>query len=171
MKQLVKTIFAGVILSSALLSSAAMAAQKIGVVNIDSVFQSMPQTISTQQSINIEFKDRQAEVETMRASIAEQINKFQKDMPTMSDSQKKAEEARLTNLRQQFQEKAAPIQKEYQERMKAENDKLIQVLLQAVQAVSAEENYDVVVDRKTAVFVNPAYDISDKVLKKVSQIK
>lgn len=171
MKQLVKTIFAGVILGSAMLSSAVMAEQKIGVVNVDSVFQSMPQTISTQQSINIEFKDRQAEIESMRANIAEQIQKFQKDTPTMSDAQKKAEEQRLMGLRKQFEDKAKPIQEEYQQRMKAENDKLIQMLQQAIQAVSAEENYDMIIDRKSAVYVNPALDISDKVLKKVSQIK
>ncbi len=171
MKQLVKTIFATVALSAVLMSNVALAEQKIAVVNAESVFQSMPQFISTQQSLSIEFKDRFAEMEAMRANLAEQVNKFRKDQPTMSESQIKAEEARLTELNKQFETKAAPLQKEYQERMKAEEEKIGQVLMQAIQAVAAEEKYDLVLNRKAAVFVNPAHDISDKVLKKVSQIK
>jgi outer membrane protein len=72
----------------------------------------MPQFISTQQSLNIEFKDRFAEMEAMRNNLAEQVNKFRKDQPTMSESQIKAEEARLTELNKQFESKAAPLQKE-----------------------------------------------------------
>lgn len=171
MKKLVNNIFATALLGSALMSSAAMAEQRIGIVNVDAVFQQMPQTVSVQQSISIEFKDRQAEIERMRNDIGEQINKLRKDAPTMSETQIKSEEARINELRKQFEAKAKPVQEEYQARMKEENDKLIQLLQTSIQAVSTEEKFDMVLDRKMAVYVNPAYDISDKVLKKVSQIK
>ena len=79
MKQLVKNIFTTALLGSALLSSVAMAAQKVGVVNVEGIFQQMPQAIATQQTLSIEFKDRQAEIEAMRQVIAKDIEKLRKD--------------------------------------------------------------------------------------------
>ena len=170
MKQLVKNIFATAILGSALLSSAVMAEQKIGVVNVEGIFQQMPQAIATQQTLSIEFKDRQAEIEGMRQIIAKDIEKLRKDAPTMSESQIKEGEAKINQARVEFEAKVKPFQEEVQTRSKAENDRLLQLLNQAIQAVAKDEKLDMILDRKSVVFVGPTYDISEKVLKKVSLI-
>lgn len=171
MKQLVKNIFAVALLGSALLSSVAMAEQKVGVVNVEGIFQQMPQAIATQATLSIEFKDEQAAIEAMRLVIAKDIEKLRKDAPTMSDAQIKEGEAKINQARIEFEAKVKPFQEKVQTRSKAENDRLLQLLNQAIQAVAADEKLDLVLDRKSVVFVSPIYDISEKVLKKVSQIK
>lgn len=171
MKQLGKNIFAAALLSSALLSSAVMAAQKIGVVNVEGIFQQMPQAIATQQTLSIEFKDEQASIEAMRQAIAKDIEKLRKDAPTMSESQIKAGETKINQARVEFEAKVKPFQERVQARSKAENDRLLQMLNQAIQAVATDEKLDMIMDRKSVVYVSPTYDISEKVLKKVSQLK
>jgi len=171
LKQLVKNIFAAALLSSALLSSVVMAEQKVGVVNVEGIFQQMPQAIATQQTLAIEFKDEQASIEGLRQVIAADIEKLRKDAPTMSESQIKEGEAKINQARVEFEAKVKPFQEKVQARSKAENDRLLQMLNQAIQAVATEEKLDLIMDRKSVVFVSPTYDISEKVLKKVSQLK
>ena len=50
MKQLAKNLITAAALSGAMFSSVAMAEQKIGVVNVEAVFQQMPQAAGIQQS-------------------------------------------------------------------------------------------------------------------------
>ena len=63
-----------------------------------------------------------------------------------------------------------PFQEKVKSRSSAENDRLLQLINQAIQAVAAEEKFDLLLDRKSVVFVGPTYDISEKVLKKINQI-
>ena len=58
MKQLVKHIVAGAMLGSALVSTSVMAEQKIAVVDVQGIFQAMPQAAEIQNAIQVEFKDR-----------------------------------------------------------------------------------------------------------------
>ncbi len=171
MKQLVKNIFAAALFGSALLSSAAMAEHKIGVVNVEGIFKQMPQAIATQQSLSIEFKDEQAAIEAMRLAIAQDIEKLRKDAPTLSEAQIKEGETKINQARVEFEAKVKPFQEKVQTRSKEENDRLLQMLNQAIQAVATEEKLDVILDGKSVIFVGPSLDISEKVLKKVSQIQ
>ncbi|WJG08527.1 OmpH family outer membrane protein [Aliiglaciecola sp. LCG003] len=171
MKQLVKTLFATALLSSALLSSAAMAEQRIGVVNRDAIVQQMPQAIASSQSLQIEFKDEGTKVEALRQKMAADLEKLRKDAPTMSEAQIKAEQERLQAANTEYEAIAKPLQEKIQKRRQEENVKVVTLLNQAIQAVVTEEKLDLVLDRQAVVFATPQYDISEKVLKKVSQMK
>ncbi len=148
-----------------------MAEQKIGVVNVEGVFQKMPQAIASQQTLINEFKDEQAAIEAMRLDIANDIEKLRKDAATMSESQIKQGEAKINQARGEFEARAKPFQEKVQTRSRVENDRLLQILNQAIQTVASDEKLDMILDRKSTVFIDPKVDISEKVLKKVSQLK
>lgn len=171
MNKLVNRIFATAIISSALLSSAVMAAQKIGVINAEAVLQQMPQAISSQQTLNIEFKDEGAEVEAMRQTIAKDFEELKKNAPTMSDAQIKAAEDRLNAARVKFEEKAKPLQERMQARRQEENNKVLSVLQRAIQEVAEEEKYDLILNSNSAIYVKPEHNVSEKILKRVSSYK
>ena len=66
MKQLVKHIVAGAMLGSALVSTSVMAEQKVAVVDVQGIFQAMPQAAEIQNAIQAEFKDQLEEVNQLQ---------------------------------------------------------------------------------------------------------
>ena len=82
-----------------------MAEQKIAVVDVDGVFQQMPQFISMQQMINAEFKDRQDEVTRLDEDVKYELNKLQRESATMSEAQVKELQDKIIAMRQDLQSK------------------------------------------------------------------
>lgn len=171
MKQLFKALFATALITSALISSVAQAQQKIGVINREAIIQQMPQAIASQQALQIEFKDEGAKIDAMRQQMAADLEKLRKDATTMSEAQIQAEQARLQAANTEYEALAKPLQEKLQQRRQEENVKVLNLLNQAIQAVIDEEGFELVLDRQAVVFATPAHDISEKVLKKVSQMK
>lgn len=170
MKKFTKSLIAGALLTSAMASSAVFAEQKIGVVNFESVFQSMPQSASIQPTIAAEFKDKTEEVSRLEKDIKYYMEKSQRDAATMSAKEKTELESKIIALRDEYTSKAQPLQQEIQKRFQDEQNKLLGLIKQAVDAVSAKEKYDVILSNKAVVFINPENDISKLVLEQVAKI-
>ena len=171
MKQLAKNLISAAVLSTAMLSGAAMAEQKIGVVNVEGVFQNMPQAAAIQQTIAAEFKDRQEEVERLKKDIEYQLNKRQREAATMSEQQIKELEDTIIKMRDEFTAKAQPLQKDIQQRLNDERNKLLGLIQQSIQSVAAAGNYDLVLSGPSVAFTKAEFDLSEKVLEQVSKIK
>jgi len=88
LKKFTKSLIAGALLTSAIASSAVFAEQKIGAVNVQGIFQAMPQAASIQASIAAEFKDKTEEVSRLEKDIKYYLEKNQRDAATMSAKQK-----------------------------------------------------------------------------------
>lgn len=171
MKQLAKSLIATAMLSGAIFSSAAMAEQKIGVVNVEGIFSQMPQALTAQQTIATEFKDRQEEVKRLEEDIKYQLNKRQREAATMSEDQIKELESNILKMREDYNAKAQPLQQAIQARSAEERNKLLGLIQQSIQSVAAEGDFDLVLQGQAAVFSKPEFDLSEKVLEQVSKIK
>lgn len=169
MKTFTKTIATTVLLATTLLSTAAVAAQKIAIIDVQGVIQALPQTAQIVQGINNEFKAQFAEVQKLQKDGESEVEKLQRDGATMSEAQKKASQEKIMAIRAELQEKATPLQQEVQRRQNEEQTKLLGLVKQAIDAVAKAENYDVVLNAGAATFAKPEFDISEKVLAKVSQ--
>ena len=124
MKKFTKSLIAGALLTTALTSSAAFAAQKIGAVNVQGIFQSMPQAAGIQEAIAAEFKDKTEEVSRLEKDIKYYLEKNQRDAATMSAKEKTELEGKIIALREEYTGKAQPLQQEIQKRLQEEQNKL-----------------------------------------------
>ena len=95
MKQLVKHIVAGAMLGSALVSTSVMAEQKVAVVDVQGIFQAMPQAAEIQNAIQAEFKDQLEEVNQLQRDGQFYAERLQRDAATMSDAEKKELEQKI----------------------------------------------------------------------------
>ncbi len=90
-------------------------------------------------------------------------DKFERDAPTLPESQRASRQKQLVDQDRDFQRK----RREFQEDLNArKNEELQQVLERAnkvVKQVAEAEKYDLVLQE--AVYVNPKLDITDKVIK------
>ncbi|MFQ3196322.1 MAG: outer membrane protein [Paraglaciecola sp.] len=171
LKRFSKSVVAGALMSAAVISSNVMAEQKIGAVNVQGIFQSMPQAASIQQDLAAEFKDKTEEVSRLEKDIKYYLEKNQRDAATMSTKEKAELEKKINELREQYNVKAQPLQEEVQGRLKEEQNKLLGFIKQSIDVIAAKEKYDVILNANAVAFINPDHDISKKVLEQVSKVK
>jgi len=170
LKKFTKSLIAGALLTSAMASSAVFAEQKIGAVNVQGIFQAMPQAASIQESIAAEFKDKTEEVSRLEKDIKYYLEKNQRDAATMSAKEKTELEGKIIALREEYTGKAQPLQQEIQKRLQEEQNKLLGLIKQSIDAVAAKEKYDVILNANSVAYINPDNDISKLVLDKVAKI-
>ena len=157
--------------SSALLASSAMAAQKLGVVNIQAVMQQLPQTAKMVESLQEEFKDDGAEISKLEASLKYNQEKQKRDAITMSKKEIEALQKETMALYKEYQEKGQALQKKSQARQNEETNKLLALVKQAIENIAAKEDFDLILRAETVTFTKPELDISAMVVEQVSKLK
>ena len=105
----------------------------------------------------------------LRDNLKRGSDAFERDAPTMSESQRVTKQRDLVEQDREFQRKSREFQEDLGNR---KNEELAKVLDQAnkiVQQVAEAEQYDVILQE--AVYVNPKHDITDKVIKALNAAK
>lgn len=147
--------------------AAAMPAQaedfKAGFVNTDRIFREANTAKTAQAKLEQEFSKREKELVDMGNALKTATEKFEREAPTMAESQRVTRQRQLVDQDRDFQRK----RREFQEDLGArKNEELGQVLERAnkvVKQLAEAEKYDVILQE--AVYINPKHDITDKVIK------
>ena len=136
---------------------------KAGFVNTDRIFREANSAKAAQAKLEQEFSKRERELVDIGNRLKADSEKFEREAPTMAESQRSAKQRQLIEQDREFQRK----RREFQEDLNArKNEELSQVLDRAnkvVMQVAEAEKYDVILQE--AVYVNPKLDITDKVIK------
>ncbi|WP_371192608.1 OmpH family outer membrane protein [Glaciecola sp. SC05] len=169
MKSLNKALSIAAILGLSIVSTMASAAQKVGVIDVQLVLQSLPQVAVIEQKINAEFQDQIQEVTAMREEGNFLVEKLQREAATMSEEQKLQLQQQITTLGQQMQQKGQPLQQNMQNRTAEERNKLLGLIKQAIDGIAAAEDYDMVLNAQSVPFAKEEFDISQQVLDRVSK--
>ncbi|MCU7554938.1 OmpH family outer membrane protein [Alteromonas sp. ASW11-19] len=169
MKQFAKHIAATAMLGSALVSTSVMAEQKIGVVDVQGVFQSMPQAAEIENSIKAEFKEQIEEVQQLQRDGQFFAERLQRDAATMSEQEKKELQQKILDVRDQLSQKGQPLQQKIQRRTNEERNKLLGLIKQAIDSVAAKEGYDLVLNANSVAFAKEEHDVSEQVLQQVEK--
>lgn len=173
MKFFNKSLLAAAVLGTSLASQSAMAEQKIGVVNVQGIMQSLPQYAAIQETINSEFKDQIEEVQRLKKDIDYYMEKLQRDAATMSESEKKDLQDKIIAAQTDYQEKGRPLQQNIQRRTSEEQNKLMGLVKQSLDSIAAKGKFDIVLSAPAISYLaDPEkYDLSSQVIEQVSKIK
>ncbi|WP_286999227.1 MULTISPECIES: OmpH family outer membrane protein [Comamonas] len=162
MKNMYRTLAVSALLASLTLTAYAQDF-KAGFVNTDRIFREANSAKAAQSKLEQEFSKRERELVAAGKTLKTASEAFERDAPTLSESQRIAKQRALVDQDRDFQRK----NREFQEDLNArKNEELARVLEQAnriVQQVAEAEKYDVILQE--AVYVNPKHDITDKVIK------
>ena len=136
---------------------------KAGFVNTDRIFREATTAKAAQAKLEQEFSKREKELVDMGNALKSATEKFEREAPTMAESQRVTRQRQLVDQDRDFQRK----RREFQEDLGArKNEELGQVLERAnkvVKQLAEAEKYDVILQE--AVYINPKHDITDKVIK------
>jgi outer membrane protein len=142
---------------------------KVGFVNTDRIFREANTAKAAQAKLEQEFAKREKELNDMGAALKSASDKFEREAPTLSESQRAQRQKGLVDQDRDFQRK----RREFQEDLNArKNEELQQVLDRAnrvVKQVAEAEKYDVILQE--AVYINPKLDITEKVIKALNSAK
>lgn len=152
------------VLGAALVGGAAQAQEfRVGFVNTDRIFREANAAKAAQSKLEQEFSRREKELVDGGNTLKALSEKFEREAPTLSESQRATRQKQLIDQDREFARK----RREFQEDLNArKNEELQQVLERAnriVKQVAEAEKYDVILQE--AVYINPKHDITEKVLK------
>ncbi|MDN3652546.1 OmpH family outer membrane protein [Thalassotalea ponticola] len=151
-------------------SSQAMAAdQKIATVNVQQVISQLPQMAAIQQSIGAEFKDQVDALKQLEGDIKYKMEKRQRDEAIMSKKEIEQLEKEIVDLRQQYASQAQPLQQNLKRREQEEQQKILKLVKEAIDAVAKKDGYDIVIQQSAVAFSKPDFDISAKVVEQAGK--
>ena len=154
----------GLVMGLAAVAAPAYAEEfRAGFVNTDRIFREAAPAKAAQSKLEQEFSRREKEVMDAGNTLKAASEKFEREAPTMAESQRVNRQKQLVEQDRDFQRKRREFQEDLNSR---KNEELQQVLERAnriIKQVAEAEKYDVILQE--AVYFNPKLDITDKVIK------
>ncbi|MBB1599200.1 MULTISPECIES: OmpH family outer membrane protein [unclassified Variovorax] len=136
---------------------------RIGFVNPDRVLREAQPAKAAQAKLEAEFLKRERDLGAQGEALKAASEKFEREAPTLSESQRATRQRALVDQDREFQRK----RREFQEDLNArKNEELQQVYDRAnrvVKQVAEAEKYDAILQE--AIYINPKHDITEKVIK------
>jgi len=136
---------------------------KIGFVNTDRIFREASSAKAAQAKLEQEFSRREKELVETGNSLKAASEKFEREAPTLSESQRGSRQKQLLDQDREFQRKRREFQEDLNTRKNEEQQLVVERANRAVKQVAESEKYDVVFQE--AVYINPKHDITEKVIK------
>ncbi|MGC1173656.1 OmpH family outer membrane protein [Polaromonas sp.] len=142
---------------------------KVGVVIIDRIFREANSAKAAQAKLEQEFGKRDKEITDLGTQLKTAADKFEREAPTLSESQRIARQKQLVEQDREFQRKRREHLEDLNSRKNEELQQLIERANKVVKAVAESEKYDLILEG--AVYVSPKHDITDKVIKALNASK
>ncbi len=164
-----KTRFSQVLLalmaSSAVLGASQALAQdfKMGFVNTERIFREAASAKQAQAKLEQEFSKREKDLVDLGNTLKAASEKFEREAPTLSESQRNSRQKQLVEQDRDFQRKRREFQEDLNARKNEEQQVVVERANRAVKQVAESEKYDVIFQE--AVYIHPKHDITDKVIK------
>lgn len=166
MKQFISRNLALAIVAGASLWVPAALAQdpvRIGFVNTDRLLRDATPAKAAQTKLEQEFSRREREIDDAGAALKSASERFEREAPTMSESQRLTRQRQLMEQDREFQRKRREFQEDLAARKQEELQQILDRANRVVKQVAEAEKYDVILQE--AVYVNPRLDITDQVIK------
>ncbi|ABM32416.1 OmpH family outer membrane protein [Paracidovorax citrulli] len=136
---------------------------KAGFVNTDRIFREASTAKAAQAKLEQEFSKREKDLVDQGNALKAATDKFEREAPTMAESQRTARQRQLADQDRDFQRKRREFQDDLAARKNEELGQVLERANKAVKQVAEAEKYDVILQE--AVYINPKHDITDKVIK------
>ena len=136
---------------------------KIGIVNLDRIVRESGPAKAAQTKLESEFAKREKEINDLGNQIKSLSDRFEREAPTLSESQRAARQKQITDQDREFQRKRREFQEDLNNRKNEELQAIIDRANRAVLTLAENEKFDLIIQE--AVYIHPKHDITDKVIK------
>ncbi|ANQ85092.1 OmpH family outer membrane protein [Azoarcus olearius] len=151
------------------ISQAAQAETKIGFVNSDRVMREAAPAMRAQQRLEKEFEKRDQELQRMANDLKSMQNELESASTTLAESDRRNKERAFNDLNRDFQRKQREFREDLNQRRNEELASVLEKANRTVKQIAEAEKFDVILQE--AVYASPRIDITDKVIKSLSEGK
>lgn len=155
--------FCVLVFSGLCLSSVQAQEVHLGFVSTDRVLKEASTAKAAQTKLEQEFSKREKELVDQGTTIKTMADKFEREAPTMPETQRQTRQKQLLEQDRDFQRKRREFQEDLNARKNEELQFVIQRANKVIKEIAIAEKYDFIF--QDAVYVNPKHDITEKVIK------
>ncbi len=144
-------------------------ANKIGYVNTQRVFRDAPAAVKAQKKLDAEFSRRDQDLQVVAKKLQTLQENLEKNGVTMSESERRNKERELNDLNRDFQRRQREFREDLNLRQNEEMAAVLEQANKAIKQIAENEKFDLIL--QDVVWVSPKLDITDKVIKALSDDK
>ena len=138
---------------------------KVAVVNVQQVLQQSPRVAELSKKLEGQFKTRQAKIGDEQKALQDELDKFKRDSPTMSQKDRDATQKKIATDRADLVKQVVA----YQQDLQKEQNKIMQGILGdlngIVSNIAKNKSYALVLDSQAVIFASDGNDITKDVAK------
>lgn len=142
---------------------------KVAVVNVQQVLQQSPKVTNLSKQLEAQFKDRQTKIGDQQKALQDELDKFKKESPTLSQKDKDATQKKIADERADLVKQVVA----YQQDLQKEQNKIMQGILAnlngIVSKIAKSQNYVLVLDSQAVIFAADGNDITKEVAKQFNE--
>ena len=142
---------------------------RVGFVNTDRIFREANSAKASQAKLEQEFSRREKELNDMGTALKSASERFEREAPTLTESQRGQRQKGLIDQDREFQRKRREFQEDLNARKNEELQAVYERANRVVKQVAEQEKYDLILQE--AVYINPKHDITDKVIKALNAVR
>lgn len=135
---------------------------KIGYVNSERVLREANPAKAAQTKLEAEFSKREKEIGDVANRIKSLSEKFEKDAPTLSESERNRRQRELAEQDREFQRRRREFQEDLNQRKNEELSAVVEKANRVIRQIFEQEKYDLILQE--VVFAGPRVDITKKVI-------
>lgn len=136
---------------------------RIGFISTERVFREAAPYKAAEAKLEQEFSRRQKELQDMATRLKTLADKFDKDAPILSDSDRLKRQRELADVDKDFQRKQREFREDLNQRRNEETANVLDRTNKVIKQIAEADKYDIVLQE--AAYINPRIDITDKVIK------
>jgi outer membrane protein len=142
---------------------------KVGVVNSDRILRDSQPARAAMQKLEAEFAARNKELQDLGARLKQSVERFEKDGPVMSETDRVRRQRELAEMDREFQRKQREFREDFNQRRNEELQGLLERTNRIIRQIAEQEKYDLIVQE--AVYFNPRIDMTERVLRALNAAK
>ena len=142
---------------------------KVGVVNSDRILRDSQPARAAMQKLEAEFSKRDKDMQEMGARLKSTAERFEKDGPVMSETDRVRRQREIAEMDREFQRKQREFREDLNQRRNEELQGLLERTNRIIRQIAEQEKYDLIVQE--AVYFNPRIDMTERVLRALNNAK
>jgi outer membrane protein len=166
-KAIVQSTLAALVL--AVFAQTAAAEVRVGFVNSDRVMKEAPPAKKAQQKLEKEFEKRDQELQRLAKQLQGMQEALEKNGMTMAEGERRNKEREFNELNRDFQRKQREFREDLNQRRNEELASVLERANKTIRQIAEAEKYDIIFQE--AVYASPRIDITDKVIKALTEAK
>lgn len=156
-----------IVVAGLLIAMPALAADyKIGFVNTDRIFRESAPAVRAQKKIEKEFETREKAMQKMEKQVRDLQSVLDKDGPLMKEEDRRNKERDLANVLRDFERARREFREDLNARRNEELSAVQERANKVIVGIAEAEKFDLIFQE--AVYASPRIDVTEKVLKALS---